>query len=130
MVLLLKLFSLFLLLVASSSWAANVTVSNRKILVDGKEFFVKGVCYSPTPVGKNVSSGYSWWEHDNYISDFKLIARMGANTIRTYLPEASTEQRTRQVLDEAYANGLYVIPGKYVTPDLSNIDNEIDEFIG
>ena len=34
------------------SSATNVTVAGRAILVDGEPFFVKGVCYSPIPIGQ------------------------------------------------------------------------------
>jgi len=89
-------------------YAATVTVSGRKLLVDGKEFTIKGVCYSPTPVG--YGAGYDWsTKPDIYNTDFPLIKSMGANTIRTFGPPTQKE-----ALDALSDNGLYIIMGYWV----------------
>src|SRR5262245_51830079 len=75
-------------------WAAasQVTVSGRRLLVDGQVFTVRGVSYSPVPTGftlvgsgNGCSGGYQWWTNRSlYVADFPLIQRLGANTIRAY----------------------------------------------
>src|SRR5258708_7773421 len=72
--------------------AAVVTVSGRKLLVNGQAFSIQGVNYSPTPVGFTLTlpSGgctgpYQWWTNrPTYVADFPLIHKLGANTIRTF----------------------------------------------
>lgn len=100
------LYSLF-----SVSYATTVSISGRQILVDGKLFTIKGVCYSPIPVGQGAV--YNWSNDANtYSTDFPLIKAMGANTIRTYGPPTETA-----AMDAAYSNGLYVIMGYWVGHD-------------
>jgi len=116
-------------------YGTTVTVnSSKQLLVNGQPFTVKGVNYSPTPVGYTGAGGtpptdclgqYFWWtDRPTYIADFPLIHRMGANTIRTFnmMNSATTAAQVRQALDVAQANGLYVIMGYFVshTVDLSN----------
>lgn len=107
-----------------SAAATSVSVSGRQILVGGQAFAVRGVSYSPTPVGQTLTSGgggcigsYTWWtDRPTYVADFPLIERMGANTIRTYnlMNSAATRAQVLQALDEAYARHLYVIMGYFV----------------
>src|SRR5580704_2695455 len=98
-----KLFKVFsfhfsvlssVLLLSSTLLAAPtvVSVSGRRLLVNGQPFTIQGVDYSPTPVGDtvqnpstNCSGPYQWWtDNPTYTADFPLIAQLGANTIRTY----------------------------------------------
>jgi hypothetical protein len=122
------------LLLRASAWSAPtlVTVSGRQLLVDGTPFTVKGVNYSPTPVGSSVAGAsggctgpYQWWtDQAIYNADFPLIKRMGANTIRAYAILNDTSPtavlQVRAMLDAAEANGLYVImnfyPSHFVDP--------------
>ena len=104
---------------------AQVTVSGRELLVNGQPFTVQGVDYSPTPVGntvQNLSSNcqpgnYTWWtDTPAYTADFPLIAKMGANTIRTYgtLNSNATASSVLAALNYAQANHLYVVMDYYV----------------
>jgi hypothetical protein len=105
--------------------AATVSIQEKQLVVDNHPFIIKGVCYSPTPVGQSPQDGYNWWaDSATYCNDFPLIKAMGANTIRTY----DASGATREALDAAYANGLYVIVGYWVDPslDLTNINVRTD----
>jgi len=83
--------------------ASRVRVVGRQLFVNDNLFTVKGVCYSPTPVGE--SSGYDWSSSpDNYSKDFALLRAMGSNTIRIYKPPAQIA-----AMDALYLNGIYVI---------------------
>ncbi|MEM2875122.1 MAG: PKD domain-containing protein [Candidatus Hadarchaeales archaeon] len=98
---------------------SRVQISNYQVIVNGSPFTIKGVCYSPTPVGSSVEWGFSWWAYsDTYTNDFPMLRDMGANTIRTY----SAVNASRGALDAAYNSGIYVIMGYWVdwSADLSN----------
>jgi hypothetical protein len=83
--------------------ASKVKVIGRQLFVDDNLFTVKGVCYSPTPVGEYHTYDWSIYP-DNYGKDFALLRAMGANTIKLYKPPTQTE-----AMDTAYLNGIYVI---------------------
>jgi hypothetical protein len=83
--------------------ASKVTVVGRQLFVNDNLFTVKGVCYSPTPVGE--SSGYDWSSSPaNYSKDFALLKAMGCNSIRVYKPPTQ-----KAAMDALYLNGIYVI---------------------
>lgn len=98
-----------LLALAARPAAAGVEVKGRQMLVDGKPFEVRGVCYSPTPINESVyfvphgdyfTSDYSFiWQRD-----LPLIKAMGANMLRVYgwLPENDHSD----FLDAVHENGL------------------------
>ncbi len=123
---------IFLLTTLHRVEAVTVTTSGRQVLVDGQTFTIKGVNYSPTPIGYKIGSSgtnclgpYHWWlDRPSYIADFPQIKRLGANTIRTYdlMNFPDNTPQIMQALDEAQRNGLYVIMGYYVshTEALSN----------
>lgn len=54
-------------------FAQTVSVSGRKILVNGNEYRINGICYSRGGVG-------------NYTDDIALMKEANINTIRTYWP--------------------------------------------
>lgn len=83
--------------------ASKVEVIGRQLFVDDNLFTVKGVCYSPTPVGEYHT--YDWSSYpDNYGKDFALLRAMGCNTIKIYKPPTQIA-----AMDAAYLNGIYVI---------------------
>ena len=91
----------------------KVTVSGRRIYLDGKPFFIKGVGYQPTPIGEDV--GYKVFQDKRiYTRDLPLLRKMGCNTIRTWAVADNKE-----FLDACYNNGkdpIYVITGPYLVP--------------
>jgi hypothetical protein len=111
--------SLALALDHASAYAAatSVSVSGRKLIVEGQPFSVRGAAYNSTPVGQG--GGYSWWADatQTYRQDFPLLKRMNANAIRTYSPVNND-----LVVDSAAAHGLYVIMG-FVPPAGSDWSN-------
>ena len=83
--------------------ATEVKVIGRQLFVNDNPFTVKGVCYSPIPVGEYHT--YDWSSYpDNYGKDFALLRAMGCNTIKIYKPPTQIA-----AMDAAYLNGLYVI---------------------
>ncbi|MBU4376063.1 MAG: hypothetical protein KKD29_01135 [Candidatus Omnitrophica bacterium] len=85
---------------ASFQKPLKVTCDERNIYVDGKIFYVKGVCYSlnygPKQSFQNIPPDV--WE-----KDFKMMKEAGINTIRTYEPLPPP------ILDLAHRYGLKVI---------------------
>ncbi len=95
---------------------SKVEVIGRQLLVNGDPFVVKGVNYSPTPVGEYHT--YDWsTEPDNYLKDFALLKAMGCNTIRIYKPPTQVDAMT-----QAYLNGIYVIMDYLIDPSADVTD--------
>ena len=78
----------------------EVSVSRRNILVDGKRYFIRGICYHPVPKGKTVR------DFGTLTEDLALMTEAGINTIRVYAPIDD-----KAVLDEIHDAGLKVIMG-------------------
>jgi hypothetical protein len=78
----------------------GVTVSKRRILVNGQRYIIKGICYNPVPKGSRDRSFESLTE------DLALMVEAGVNTIRFYSPIDD-----KAVLDEIHAAGIKVIMG-------------------
>jgi hypothetical protein len=96
-------------------------VSGRQFLVDGHPFFLKGVCYSPAPVGVNplFSAPYGDFFTEEYEPlwhrDFELMTAMGVNAIRLYGWNTTLEASAHaKFLDVAHSYGLKVIVTYYL----------------
>jgi GT2 family glycosyltransferase/DNA-binding beta-propeller fold protein YncE len=83
--------------------------SNARIVTDGKflkagdeRFLVKGVTYGTFAPD---AQGYQFPALDQLAADFRQMARLGINTVRTYTPPG------RELLDAAAAEGLRVMVG-------------------
>jgi len=114
--------SLFFAVLLTSALAAarprayikKLKKSQYQLIADGKPMIVKGVCYSPVPVGANHE--YDWWSDPNkpWMTDGKLMQEMGINTIRVYQPGPNPEA-VRQVIRDLYANfGIRTILGNWL----------------
>lgn len=85
----------------------SVSISGHQLSVNGKPFYMRGVCWNPVGLGgthpENLDfAGFA-------AQDAALMQEAGINVIRTY--EAITDTA---VLDELYAHGIYVINTVYV----------------
>jgi hypothetical protein len=84
------------------------------LTVDGKPFTVRGVLYDPAPPGADPNATvqpWDWTAHpDAYDKDFRLLKRMGANTIRLARAPPDCPALLR-ALDAADAYDLKVILG-------------------
>ncbi|MEM6533326.1 MAG: glycoside hydrolase family 2 TIM barrel-domain containing protein [Myxococcota bacterium] len=83
-----------------SSTAPLVTLNGREVVVDGKPFSIKGVCWSPVPKGRGVDGIDFAGAVDQ---DAPMLAEAGINLVRTYSPITDTA-----VLDTLWENGIYV----------------------
>ncbi len=101
-------------LLAVACWVAGcggqpgprwVTVEGRAMYVDGARYQIRGVGYSPVPVGQSPDT-WSWPTTSGwYDDDFELLHLMNCNTIRTW------SKVTRPLLDAAWRHGLLVVCG-------------------
>ena len=93
-----NIFIFTFLLFSIFSFGIEVEIRNNKIVVDGKPFYMKGICYHPVKIGKTKRSFESLTE------DLILIKEAGINTLRVYEPIDDIE-----VLDELQAAGIKVV---------------------
>ncbi len=88
--------------------------SRYQLIVDNKPYIVKGVCYSPIPIGEDYS--YNWWSDANkpWIADGKLMQEMGVNTIRLYQPHENVEEMKQVIKDFYELYGIRTILGHWL----------------
>jgi hypothetical protein len=88
--------------------------SQYQLIVEGKTYIVKGVCYSPVPIGANHE--YDWWSdpHKPWLVDGKLMKEMGVNTIRLYQSHENAAE-VKQVIRDLYKiYGIRTILGHWL----------------
>lgn len=93
-----------------------VRVAGRTLLVDGRPFQVRGVGYSPVPIGRRVGEHDMYADPAIYGRDLPLLRALHANTIRTWGAVTS-----HGLLQAAYNHGqdpIYTIMGFWVEPSL------------
>lgn len=78
----------------------KVTVSGRQLLLNGKDYEIKGICYHPVPRGETNR------QFDRLAEDLALMQEAGINTIRLYAPIPE-----REILDQVHQAGLKLIIG-------------------
>lgn len=108
----------------------TVKVEDGQLLVDFdhdgvyKKFLIKGVGYSPVPIGRSLSDWESNILDDQSIlnRDFALLEKMHANTIRIWKGNDTQDglrfqtKLTQNTLDRAEDFGLKIIAGFYMPP--------------
>ena len=108
-----------------------VAVKGRQIMLNGLPFLIRGVGYSPVPIGIDPETTPPYGDYFTveynpvYAQDVELLRHMGANTLRLWGWNNSADHN--QFLDLAYNGGsrpLYVIVtfwmGHSVYPDISS----------
>ncbi|MBI5585757.1 MAG: fibronectin type III domain-containing protein, partial [Deltaproteobacteria bacterium] len=109
-----------------SVWAASyqptpVTVTGKQLLVNGTPFTVKGVVYTPVPIGEdpNLAPPYGDYFTEPYGAlyerDIPLLRALGANTLRLYHWEKTADHF--DFLDRAFNGGvdpIYIIAGYWI----------------
>ncbi|MFH0732762.1 MAG: glycoside hydrolase family 2 TIM barrel-domain containing protein [Candidatus Omnitrophota bacterium] len=85
------------------TYISESTPGVAQLVVDGKPFIVRGVCYSPIQPGE--SHLYNWWGDSRkpWVIDGKLMQETGINTIRIYEPGGKPEQ-VKRVVSDLYDN--------------------------
>jgi len=87
---------------------------NYQLIVNGRPYIVKGVCYNPIPIGKNHE--YDWWSDPNkpWLVDGKLMKEMGINTIRLYQSHEDIEEVKTVIRDLYEQFGIRTIIGDWL----------------
>ncbi len=113
-----------------------VTINDRKILVSGEPFTIKGVGYAPTPIGGDPET---LPPHGDYFTsdysaihnrDLLLLRQIGANTIRLWGWKYDGDHT--YFLDAAYDDGvkpIYVIASFWLDPSRNISDPTAREVI-
>jgi hypothetical protein len=85
-----------------------------RLIVNGRPYIVKGVCYSPVPIGKNHE--YEWQSDPNkpWLVDGKLMKEMGINTIRLYQASGKPEDIKKVIKDLYEFYGIHTILGDWL----------------
>jgi hypothetical protein len=85
-----------------------------RLIVLGRPYVVKGVCYNPIPISLNHE--YDWWSDTNkpWIVDGKLMKEMGVNTIRLYQAHDNPEEVKQVVRDLYNLYGIRTLLGDWL----------------
>lgn len=89
--------------------------SNRfQLIVDNKPYIIKGMVYSPVPIGQNHS--YDFWSDSlkPHIVDGKLMKDAGINTIRVYQPGRYAKNTKETMRDLYNIFGIRVVMGHWL----------------
>lgn len=95
------------LICSATPAAGGVKIRESRLFVDGAALTVRGVAYSPTPIGRD-GTGTLASAGCLYARDFPLIAAMGANTVRTTGLVRPDDRAFGALLDRT---GLYWLAG-------------------
>lgn len=103
----------------SSSLTGNIKIEGRQLIVDGKPFIMKGICYNPVRKGGIHPSGLLTLNpsaEDLAIieNDFQMMRAAGINTIRTYEP--LLDQRILDLLTKYQLHTIVPVLNSYLTP--------------
>ncbi|MCU0665667.1 MAG: hypothetical protein MUF05_01015 [Candidatus Omnitrophica bacterium] len=84
-----------------SVYIKKSTNSRYQLMVDGKPFVIKGVCYNPVSVGQGHE--YEWYQdpHKPWLVDGKLMQDMGINAVRLY-ESGEDPEKVRLVIRDLY----------------------------
>ncbi|MBI3694050.1 MAG: hypothetical protein HY238_04320 [Acidobacteria bacterium] len=91
---------------------AEFEIRGSRLYLDGSPFPIRGVAYSPTPVGE-IPTGVLRLSGCVYNRDFPLMARAGINTVRIYGRVPAGERFFWQALEK---NSLYLLAGFPLDP--------------
>lgn len=108
---------------------SRFTVKDHKILLNGQEFFAKGVCYSPVPIGAWAGAApggdhfSDFWE-PLFARDISVLRSIGCNSIRLYMTspwatpwdDSTARQYHTKFMDLCADNGIYVWIAYPMTP--------------
>lgn len=92
-----------------SKASSSVLISGRQLYVDGQPFEIRGLCYSPVPIGENIAyAPYGDYFTEDYAymwyRDLPAIRLAGVNTLRIYGWNVNANHT--QFLDVAHRMGF------------------------
>jgi hypothetical protein len=99
-----------------AKWVYVKTLKNGRyqLMVDNKPFIIKGVCYSPIPIGQG--HDYDFWSDPGkpWETDGALMKKMGVNTVRFYQPGQNTEAMKKVISDLYEHYGIRTVMGNWL----------------
>jgi uncharacterized protein (TIGR03437 family) len=96
----------------ATSGNAQFEIRGSRLYLDGSPFLIRGVAYSPTPIGQTAGALLDV-SACLYNRDFPLVARAGANTLRLYARLRADDAAFWPALQ---ASKLYVLAGFPLDP--------------
>jgi len=113
---------LALALAATTLTSAPLTIRGREIFIDGQRFVMKGVCYSPNPIGHSGAESprsdfFTKKWRAVYQRDLPRMREMGVNCVRVYGWETKADHR--EFLDLAWNDGrqpIRVLVSEWIDP--------------
>jgi len=85
-----------------------------QLLVNKKPYIVKGVCYSPVPIGQSHDNDFWADSREPWKVDGKLMKKMGINTVRFYQSGQDPDD-VRKVINDLYSlYGIRTIMGHWL----------------
>ena len=86
---------------AKPSYIKKLEDKRLQLIVNNKPYIIKGMVYSPVPIGKNHT--YDFWSDPlkPHLYDGRLMKAMGVNTIRVYKP-GNDVLKTKEVIGDFY----------------------------
>ena len=123
-----KIFFTFFLLLLAIVFIIGITEAAKKpkvyikklknnhyqLIVDGKSFIIKGVCYSPIPIGQDYSHNFAADPNQPWLVDGKLMQAAGINTIRFYKCEKNCSYTKKLINDLYRLYGIRTIIGHWL----------------
>jgi len=85
-----------------------------QLMVNNKPYIIKGMVYSPVPIGENHT--YDFWSDPlrPHLYDARLMKAIGVNTIRLYQP-GKDPLKTREIIGELYGKfGIRTVLGHWL----------------
>lgn len=105
---------------ACGTFACNGPVKVEKsrdgwrLMVAGRPYFVKGVCYQYVPIGQGEQYDIFAGPGRPWLADGKILKSMGVNTVRFYKPGADIQNTRRAIRDLYKRFGIRTALGHYL----------------
>jgi beta-galactosidase/beta-glucuronidase len=116
------------LLVISCATRVYVNSTDRRIYIDGKPFFFKGVNYLPIPIGVNSSTAVDIFNDTRLIDrDIENLKYLGVNAVRIHYLHLTNLDMKMYLFDRLYENGIYVVVSGAVSRRINLSDPIIRE---
>ncbi|MFH0791182.1 MAG: hypothetical protein V2A64_06075 [Candidatus Omnitrophota bacterium] len=96
------------------AYIKKIKKNHYQLIVENRPYVVRGVCYSPIPIGQNHE--YDWWSDASkpWMADGKLMKAMGINSVRIY-QSGTNPENVKTVIRDLYENyGIRVALGHWL----------------
>eukprot|EP00475_Leptophrys_vorax_P030567 TRINITY_DN4589_c0_g1_i5.p2 TRINITY_DN4589_c0_g1~~TRINITY_DN4589_c0_g1_i5.p2 ORF type:complete len:306 (-),score=71.74 TRINITY_DN4589_c0_g1_i5:757-1674(-) len=105
-----------------------ISIEGRRLLVNGERTFIKGINYTPTPIGQGPGDSDLFANASLFERDLPLIKEMGCNAIRIYnLREPHNYDKYKPFLDCCMNHSIFVAVGLWVPYNQDFSDSKVRE---